>query len=55
MLKKIILLILIAMLLLLIYITTLWFMSFNSIMDKDGMVYIQTNTTYEENSIDTKQ
>ena len=43
MLKKIILLILIAMLLLLIYITTLWFMSFNSIMDKDGMVYKEYN------------
>lgn len=26
-----------------------------SIVDKNGMVYIQTNTTNYENSIDTKQ
>ena len=47
MLKKIVLAVLIAILLLLIYIGILWFMSLDSIVDKDGMVY----KVYDENVI----
>lgn len=43
MLKKLIFGILIAILLLLIYIGTLWFMSLDSIVDKDGMIYKSEN------------
>jgi len=47
MLKKIILGFLILVLILVSYIGVLWFMSLNSIMDKDGMVYKEYNKNIE--------
>ena len=47
MLKKIILGFLILVLILVSYIGVLWFMSLDSIMDKDGMVYKEYNENIE--------
>jgi len=47
MLKKIILGFLILVLIVVSYIGVLWFMSLNSIMDKDGMVYKEYNENTE--------
>lgn len=47
MLKKIIIILLITILLFGGYIITLWVMSLDSIMDKDGMVYVN----HKENNI----
>ena len=55
MLKKIILVVLIAILLLLIYIGILWFMSSNSIMDKDGMVYKEYNKNVINQNIELQE
>lgn len=47
MLKKVILGVLILILIFITYIGLLWFMSLNSIMDKDGMVYKEYNDNIE--------
>jgi len=49
MLKKIMLTFLICILIVITYITILWVMSMDSIMDKDGMVYKDYNNSNENN------
>jgi len=47
-LKKILLIVLSCILILLTYISILWIMSLNSIVDKEGMIYTDTNVSQNE-------
>jgi len=55
MLKKIILGVLIVILIIVAYIGVLWFMSLNSIMDKDGMIYKEYNKNLINKNIELQE
>lgn len=53
--SKILIILFIIIIIIAIFLISIKIICDKSIVDKNGMVYIQTNTTDEENSIDTKQ